>query len=87
MANKKASIKDIRKSAKNAEANRQVRSRIRTLGKKVETLTQEGAEGAAEAVAQYSSALDKAAKRNIIHKNKASRLKGQSVKALAGAAK
>lgn len=72
MANTKSAIKNIRKSSRLTEHNRQVRSRLKTLAKKARAA--EG-ETAAQTVADYISALDKAAKRGIIHENKVRRHK------------
>ncbi|WOO41412.1 30S ribosomal protein S20 [Rubellicoccus peritrichatus] len=72
MANTKSALKNIRKSNKLQEHNRHVRSTLKTLAKKVNAA--EGDE-ASKAAAAYISALDKAAKRGIIHANKASRHK------------
>lgn len=72
MANTKSALKNIRKSSKLTDHNRQVRSRLRTMAKKAKSA--EGDEGRSAATA-YISALDKAAKRGIISPNKASRHK------------
>lgn len=75
MANLKSSQKDIRRSARRAMRNRFVRSELKTLAKKVRS-TQNGDPALAkEAAMAYVSALDKAAKRGIIHHNKAARHK------------
>tara|TARA_B100001248_G_scaffold220746_1_gene176672 strand:- start:119210 stop:119473 length:264 start_codon:yes stop_codon:yes gene_type:complete len=74
MANIQSSRKDIRRIAKLTEHNRQVRSRLKTLNKNVEKAAQTGDAAEAKAAAQaFVSALDKAAKRDIIHPNKARR--------------
>lgn len=72
MANTKSALKNIRKSSKLQDHNRHVRSNLKTLAKKVKSAEGEDASKAATA---YISALDKAAKRGIIHQNKASRHK------------
>lgn len=82
MANIKASIVDIRKSRKHAEANRKERSRLKSLKKKCFSALEVKADDAAEASSTLASALDKAAKRNVIHPNKASRLKSRAAKRL-----
>jgi small subunit ribosomal protein S20 len=75
MANIKSSKRDIRRIAKNTLRNRQVKSKLKTLAKKVqESLAADENVRKAAAIA-YVSAVDKAAKRGIIHKNKASRCK------------
>ena len=72
MANTKSAQKNIRKSATRTEANRQVRSRLKTLAKSVKASS--GDPGKAKIAAiEFVSALDKAAKRGIIHTNVARR--------------
>lgn len=76
MANLRASKKNIRKIKTQTDRNRQVISRLRTLAKKLRTLETQGDTAATRATAiEYTSALDKAAKRSIIHKNRANRQK------------
>jgi small subunit ribosomal protein S20 len=74
MANIKASKKDIRRIALRTERNRRVKSTLKTLIKKVNAFASNNeADKAREVAIQYVSELDKAAKRSIIHANKASR--------------
>ena len=68
MANLKASISDIRESG--TAANVQIRSRLKTLAKRVESLKEVMTKTRAAAAKEYVSALDVAAKKGIIHKNK-----------------
>ncbi|OYV47420.1 MAG: 30S ribosomal protein S20 [Verrucomicrobia bacterium 21-51-4] len=76
MANLHASKKNIRKIEKQTERNRQVKSRLKTLAKKVQTSAAAGDAAASKAVAvEYVACLDKAAKRNVIHSNRADRQK------------
>lgn len=72
MANLKSSQKDIRRIARRAERNRAVLSRLKTLRKKVVT---EGS--SAEDSTLYTSALDKAVKKGVIHRNRANREKSK----------
>ncbi len=74
MANTKSAEKNIRKTARQTDRNKAVRSRLKTLAKK--SGTAEGEEGQ-KAAREYISALDKAAKRGIISANKASRHKSK----------
>ena len=74
MANTKSAEKNIRKTARQTERNRIVRSRLKTLSKKAETA--EGEDGS-KIAREYISALDKAAKRGIISTNKARRHKSK----------
>ena len=87
MANHKSSIKRARQTIVRTERNRAAKSRIKTLRKKTLTAIAAGdKEGAAKASSEFSSAVDKAAKRNLIHPNKASNLKSKPSKSLAAIA-
>ena len=80
MANLKASQKDILRIQKRTDRNRQVKSALKTLRSKLNKSVQEGDKGQArEYTALYFSALDKAAKRRIIHRNKANRPKSPPI--------
>ncbi len=72
MANHKATKKDVRQSEKRRERNRYygktTRNAIRTLLAGEKTVAQEG-------LSKVVSMIDKLAKRNVIHKNKAANLK------------
>ncbi|MDL2243577.1 30S ribosomal protein S20 [Bacteroidales bacterium OttesenSCG-928-J19] len=75
MANHKSSIKRIRQTLKKKLHNRYYAKTTRNAVRKLRGTTDK-----AEAVALYpkvSSMLDKLAKKNIIHKNKASNLKSK----------
>ena len=80
MANHKATKKDIRQSEKRRERNRYygktTRNAIRTL------LATTDKAVVAEQLPKVISMIDKLAKRNVIHKNKASNLKSGIVKKL-----
>ncbi|MGE9296210.1 MAG: 30S ribosomal protein S20 [Puniceicoccales bacterium] len=86
MANTKQAQKYIRQTIVRTERNRAVRSRLRTLAKKVRGFT-EASDEAKKAATEYASALDKAAKRNIIHQNVANRHKSSISKFLFAGAK
>lgn len=76
MANTKSAQKNIRKSEARTRSNRVVTSRLKTLAKKVQQVsTSDDKESVKKVAAEYVSALDKAAKRGIIHPNNASRRK------------
>ncbi len=78
MANIRSSEKDIRKTAKRTAANQAVKSRIRTLRKKVLTAIEAGdATSASASLSEFASAADKAAKTKVLHKNTSSRLKSR----------
>ncbi len=76
MANTKASLKDIRRIEKLTAHNKHVRSRLKTLSRKLKAAREAGDADQARSVArEYVAASDKAAKTSIIHPNKASRHK------------
>jgi ribosomal protein S20 len=73
MANKKASLKSIRQAAVRTKRNAGLRSRLKTLAKKVGALA--GAEQRREAAIRYVSAMDKAQKVGLVHAHKSARCK------------
>ncbi len=85
MANLRSAIRDIRKSRKRAERNQSVKSAIKTFMKKTRTAIAAGDESTQTLISDTSSLLDKAAKRNIIHKNAANRRKARLAKRLKAA--
>jgi small subunit ribosomal protein S20 len=83
LANTKSAIKRIRSSEQKRRFNQVHRSRARTFVKRTRTLIAAGQFEEAEAMAlQAASALDKAAQKGIIHKNKAARSKSRLMKQL-----
>ena len=83
MANTQSAIKNIRKSERKRELNRVFRSRARTLTKRTRRLIDSGdLEGAQESAQLTIQALDKAAKKNVIHPNNAARRKSRLMKQL-----
>ena len=75
MANHKSSIKRIRANEKKRLRNRYQHKTARTIIKNLRNSS--SAKEANELLGSAFSALDKLAKRNIIHKNKANNLKGK----------
>ncbi len=71
MANLKSSQKDTRRIARRTERNRAVKSRLKTLRKKLV------AEQTDDNKVAYESALDKAVKSGVVHPNKVSREKSK----------
>lgn len=63
--------KALRVSQRKAVVNQRIRSRVRTLMKKMQ------AEPTQATLQEVFSAIDRAAKKNLFHKNKAARLKAQ----------
>ncbi len=84
MANHKATKKDMRQAAKRRERNRYYGKTTRNAIRKLLAITSKSeAEAGMPAVA---SMIDKLAKRNVIHKNKAGNLKSgiaKRIKAMA----
>lgn len=72
MPNIVSAKKRLRQNGKLRMHNRAVKSTIHTLGKKVlEAIASGNKESAITLYKDYSSALDKAGRRNIIHQNRA----------------
>lgn len=81
MANTKTAIKNMRKTARRTEQNRGAKSRLKTLGRNLAQLEADGsAEDKKAAASRYISALDKAAKTDVIHRNVAQRHKARCSK-------
>ena len=78
MANHKSSIKRIRANEAKRLRNRYQHKSTRTLIKKLRTTTDKLV--IVDLFKQVSSALDKLAKKNIIHKNKAANQKSKLAK-------
>ena len=75
MANHKSSVKRIRQIEKHKLHNRYYAKTARNAVRKMRATTEKAV--AAEMLPKVSAMLDKLAKRNIIHKNKASNLKSK----------
>jgi small subunit ribosomal protein S20 len=82
MANTKSAAKRARQTQRRALRNRQVLSRIRTLSKRAGNANIQAVD-----IAVLISAIDKAAKRGIIHRNAAVRRKARLTRARAAAPK
>jgi small subunit ribosomal protein S20 len=83
MANTKSAAKRARQTAERSLRNRSVITRLRGMHKR----TRAAAQPDAKDVRALISAIDKAAKRGIIHRNAARRRKSRLNKLLAGAGK
>ncbi|WP_343668103.1 30S ribosomal protein S20 [Chitinophaga sp.] len=75
MANHKATKKDVRQSKARNERNRYYGKTTRNAIRDLKKLTDKAAAG--EKLSDVISMIDKLAKRNIIHKNKAANLKSK----------
>ena len=74
----KSSIKDTRRIITRTARNRTIKSRLKTLRQNLsESVENKDKTEIKEAAKNYVSALDKAVKRGIIHRNKASRHKSE----------
>ncbi len=78
MANRRSSIKKIRVDKRRHEHKLNVKSELKTATKKVrEFVSLKKGKEAFEASKELFSKLDKAVKKNVIHRNRASRLKSR----------
>ncbi|HEY0968178.1 MAG TPA: 30S ribosomal protein S20 [Opitutaceae bacterium] len=83
MANTKSAIKAARKTERLTVRNRAVSTRLKTLHKKFEAAAKAGDKEAARAAgAAYASAMDRATKSGVVHRNAASRAKAHVAKAV-----
>lgn len=84
MANTKSAIKAARKTERQTLRNKAVKTRLKTLHKKFEaTATGDDKEAIRSAGAAYASAMDRATKSGVVHRNAAARAKSHIAKALA----
>jgi small subunit ribosomal protein S20 len=81
MANTKSAAKRARQTARRSLRNRRVLTNLRTLQKR--TRSSEKADGSQ--IKSLISAIDKAAKRGVIHRNAANRRKARLTRALTAA--
>lgn len=84
MPNTKSAIKAARQNIRRRVTNLAALDKIKKAVKQVRKLATSGKmDDAKKAISAAYGALDKAAKKNIIHKNKASRLKARLAKLVA----
>ena len=83
MANTRSAAKRSRQTLKRTLRNRSVATRLRTMQKGVRSAEASGG----DQIRALISAIDKAAKRGIIHENAANRRKARLNRALGAAAK
>lgn len=79
MTNSKQAAKRVRQNDKARIRNKTTRTSMKTAMKKVTRA--ESPEAAKEALPEAMKRIDKAAKKNVIHKNAAARLKSQVTRA------
>ncbi|MBD3363417.1 30S ribosomal protein S20 [Candidatus Dojkabacteria bacterium] len=83
MANTKSAKKAIRSSARKKSVNDKLRDRYKKARKEVREAIEEGdKEKASELLPNAMKQIDKAAKKNVLHKNTASRYKSRLSKAV-----
>ncbi len=81
MANTKSAIKAARKTERLTARNKTVKTRLKTLHKKFEAAVKaDDAAAAKTAGSAYASAMDKATKSGVVHKNAAARAKSHVAK-------
>ncbi len=84
MPNTKSAAKAMRQSARRHVANLKTKAKVKDATKKVrKSLEAKSATEATAALRGAMAALDKAAKKGVIHKNTASRKKSRMAKAIA----
>lgn len=82
MANTKSALKAARKSERQTIRNKGVKTRLKTLHKKFSAAVEAGdAEVIQTSGNSYASAMDRATKSGVIHRNAASRAKSHVAKA------
>lgn len=83
MANNSSALKRVRQIKARTDRNQALKSKVKSLRKKTIVAAESGdKEGAQKSLRQFSSAVDRAAKRNIFHKNKAANLKAKAAAAV-----
>ena len=82
MAHSISARKRVRQNARAAARNRPFRTRAVRAVRDARLAIEDGAAEATELVREAQSALDSAARRNIIHRNAAARRKSRLVRAL-----
>ena len=81
MANTKSALKAARKTVGLTERNRRTKTRLKTLRKRLNSMIEsKDAAGAKTAAAAFVSAMDKAVKSGVVHRNAASRAKARASK-------
>ncbi len=84
MANTKSAIKAARKTVRLTERNRGTKTRLKTLRKRLDAaITAKDTVSTKAAASEYASAMDKATKSGVVHRNAASRAKAHVSKHLA----
>jgi small subunit ribosomal protein S20 len=83
MPNTKSASKAMRQSRRRNTINLRTKDKFKSATKKVrKSITEANASAAADGLREAMAALDKAVKKNVIHKNTASRRKSRLQKAI-----
>ena len=86
MANSKSAAKRARQSERRHEQNKGVKTRVKTYRRKVnEALAAGDKKAAAENLKELASTVDLAAKKGVVHKNRASKTKSEMGRRVAAA--
>lgn len=81
MANTKSAIKAARKAIRQHDRNQSVKTKLKTLHRKLaDVAAGEDAAAKKTAAIAYVAAMDKAVKSGVVHKNAASRAKARASK-------
>jgi small subunit ribosomal protein S20 len=83
MANSKSALKRVRQIKRRTDRNKVLRTQVKSLRKKSVEAAQAGKTDEAQAaLKELSSAVDRAQKKGVFHRNKAANLKSRAAKAL-----
>lgn len=86
MANNSSALKRVRQNDTRTAKNRVSKTKVKNLRKQIDEVTASGdTKEISVAFAKYSSAVDRAAKNNVFHKNKAANLKSKASAAIKAA--
>lgn len=86
MANSNSALKRVRQIKRRTDRNKTLRTKVKSLRKKTLEAAEAGRqEDAQAALRELSSAVDKAQKKGIFHKNKAANLKSKTAQAIKSA--
>lgn len=78
MPNTRSALKELRKAQRRRERNRAIRTRVRTFVKYArQAIAQADLEAAKQAISNAYRELDRAARKGVIHRNTAARLKSR----------
>ncbi|MGA3007671.1 MAG: 30S ribosomal protein S20 [Opitutaceae bacterium] len=81
MANTKSAVKAARKALRFAARNRNIKTRLKTLHQKFKQAVAAGDAAAAKTVGMaYASAMDRAVKSGVVHRNAAGHAKSRVAK-------